>query len=129
MTRTEAKAFHADMINAVNDVLKKYNVIRKSSNLTFGETESKLTITVGELTSTGEVKVDADKDFIARYALDMPRNKGKLPKTIIGATAQVRNLGEVTIIDFSTKAHKYPFIVKVKSSGVVYKVPADSISF
>ena len=128
MNRTEATSLHRELDAAIKAVLDKYNLTLTRNNLSFGEREVKLTVTMEQLNADGTHKADDYTENMLRHELTMCGVKN-IPTTIVGS--KVKSLsGEIfTITGYNRRAPKYPIEAQRVKTGQMYKMSGRGLQF
>lgn len=128
MTKTEAKNLHSDLTNAIQTILNKYNIIMRKNNLSFGEREVRLNISMEQLNTDGSHKADDYTENMLRHEFTMLGIKN-IPSTIVGS--KVKTLwGEVyTITGYNRRAQKYPIEARSMRTGQMFKLTGRNVQF
>lgn len=128
MTRTEATSLHRELDAAIKNILGKYNLTLTRNNLSFGERDVKLTVTMEQLNTDGTHKADDITERLLSFEL---RSSGvkNIPATIVGSKVKTLS-GEVfTITGYNRKAKKYPIEAQRVKTGQMYKMRANGLQF
>lgn len=128
MNKTEATKFHNELTAALAPILKKYNITMRRNNLSFGEREVKLSITMEQFNTDGTHKADDYTERQLRQELTALGVKN-IPTTIVGS--KVKSLmGETyTITGYNRRAQKYPIEAQSVRTGQMYKLTGRGLQF
>lgn len=125
MTRTEAKAFHAEISRAIEMVCKKYHLITRKSNVGFNEREVTVSLRFEQTAEDGTHKSDPITEELLRREFAELGYKS-LPKNLVGAKVKSFDGKLYTITGYNGKAPKYPIEIesadgrRYRSSGKGY---------
>ena len=132
MDKNTINAFRKDFAEAVKALETKYQVAIAIPSISYNEISLSAKMTVTSTSATGEKLVDHQalaqknaKAGLALFFVSLSKNQ-KVPDVIIGKDCVLTNGQLGKIVDFDSKKHKYPFIVKC-ADGKTYKVPATHI--
>ena len=118
-----------DIHNEIKDFLKtlegKYGISFTGVRCRYNSSKITYTLEGRALGANDEIKLSAVEENAARWALGNQGNN--IPGSIIGKRVNVRGIGDGTIIDFSKRSPKYPFVVE-DDNGAQWKVAGDNIT-
>ena len=118
-----------DIHNEIKDFLKtlegKYGISFTGVRCRYNSSKITYTLEGRALGANDEIKLSSVEENAARWALG---NQGSnIQGSIIGKRVNVRGIGDGTIIDFSKRSPKYPFVVE-DDNGAQWKVAGDNIT-
>lgn len=118
-----------DIHNEIKDFLKtlegKYGISFTGVRCRYNSSKITYTLEGKALGANDEIKLSSVEENAARWALgDQGRN---IQGSIIGKRVNVPGLGDGTIVDFSKRSPKRPFIVE-DDNGAQWKVAGENIT-
>lgn len=126
MTKEMARELNAEFGKMVEDFCRRHNLEKVKCNLLYSDASLEWKVSTSALDANGERKIDPVTESRAQWFL---MKKGiKAPEKILGTYADVLGLGRCKIVDFNSRAPKYPFSVET-SSGEIYRTGARTIKF
>lgn len=125
MNKQTCVDFRKDFSEAVKKLEEKYGMSIQLGNIRFTENSLSSKIEAFEKTENGEKPFDKAANAKAKLELKYSGLFEDLPDVVIGANVQLSNGENGVLIDYKSKAHKYPFIVKVGNNQ--YKVSIKQI--
>ena len=128
MTREEAKNFSNDINSAIESVLRKYNLTKKSGGVKFGEREVKFNITMEQLNNDGSYKADPYTETMLKHEFSTWGIQS-IPSTIVGSKIRSFSGKEFVITGYNRKAQKYPVEAQEIKTGQMYKMSARGLQF
>lgn len=123
-----------DIHNEIKDFLKtlegKYGISFTGVRCRYNSSKITYTLEGKALGANDEIKLSAAEENAARWALGSQGNN--IQGSIIGKRVKVPGLGapgigEGTIVDFSKRSPKYPFVVE-NDMGTLFKVAGSDIT-
>ena len=118
-----------DIHNEIKDFLKtlegKYGISFTGVRCRYNSSKITYTLEGRALGANDEIKLSSAEENAARWALGNQGNN--IQGSIIGKRVNVRGIGDGTIIDFSKRSPKYPFVVE-DDNGAQWKVAGDNIT-
>ena len=118
-----------DIHNEIKDFLKtlegKYGISFTGVRCRYNSSKLTYTLEGRALGANDEIKLSSVEENAARWALGNQGNN--IQGSIIGKRVNVRGIGDGTIIDFSKRSPKYPFVVE-DDNGAQWKVAGDNIT-
>lgn len=113
--KTKAKDLHSKFLRVLNDFASEHNLeITGSPSARYNETEisfNKINLKLKGIQSSTELRKE---------------RRASMMGVEIGGKYHIPSLGEVTVVDYNTRARKYPFIVK-DDTGKQYKVSENQL--
>lgn len=126
MTKEMAHELNVEFGKMVEEFCRKHNLEKVNCRLTYNDASLEWKVSTSALDTNGERKIDPVTESRAQWFL---MKKGiKAPEKILGTYANVLGLGRCKIVDFNSRAPKYPFSVET-SSGETYRTGAHTIKF
>lgn len=126
MTKEMARELNVEFGKMVEEFCRKHNLEKVNCRLTYSDASLEWKVSTSALDANGERKIDPVTESRAQWFL---MKKGiKAPEKILGTYANVLGLGRCKIVDFNSRAPKYPFSVET-SSGETYRTGAHAIKF
>lgn len=121
------------MVNDIHDELKdflktlegKYGLSFTGLRVRYNSSKLTCSLEGKALDVNNEIKLSAAEENTARWALGNQGNN--IQGSIIGKRVNVPGLGDGTIVDFSKRSPKRPFIVE-DDNGAQWKVAGDNIT-
>ena len=118
-----------DIHNEIKDFLKtlegKYGISFTGVRCRYNSSKITYTLEGRALGANDEIKLSSVEENAARWALGNQGNN--IQGSIIGKRVNVCGIGDGTIIDFSKRSPKYPFVVE-DDNGAQWKVAGDNIT-
>lgn len=126
MTKEMAHELNVEFGKMVEEFCRKHNLEKVNCRLIYSDASLEWKVSTSALDANGERKIDQVTESRAQWFL---MKKGiKAPEKILGTYANVLGLGRCKIVDFNSRAPKYPFSVET-SSGETYRTGAHTIKF
>lgn len=126
MTKEMARKLNAEFGMMVEEFCRKHNLEKIQCRLSYNDASLDWKVSTNALDVNGERKVDPVVESRAKWCLT--KNGIDAPEKVIGAYANVLGLGRCKIVDFNSRAPKYPFSVET-SSGETYRTSVRTIKF
>lgn len=121
-----ARALNAEFGMMVEEFCRKHNLEKVQCRLSYNDASLDWKVSTSSLDANGERKIDPVVENRAKWCLT--KNGINAPEKVIGAYANVLGLGRCKIVDFNSRAPKYPFSVET-SSGETYRTSVRTIKF
>lgn len=126
MTRETARKLNEEFGMMVEEFCRKHNLEKVHCRLSYNDASLDWKVSTSALDANGERKIDPATESRAQWCLI--KHGIKAPEKIIGTYANVIGLGRCKIIDFNSRAPKYPFSVET-ASGQVFRTGTHTIKF
>ena len=127
MTNKEAQRFHEELLHAIEGVLKKFNLIRNTSNVTYSDTSVRFSMSMDQLDEDGMRKADEYTEMMLHHLL-LSENIQNVPEKIIGSRFHYAGqLKTFTICGYNSRAQSYPLLFT--DGKKTYKGKCASIVF
>ena len=117
--------FREDFSEVIKKLEEKYGMSIQLGNIRFTENSLSSKIEAFEKTENGEKPFDKAANAKAKWELKYSGLFEDLPEVVFGANIHLLNDEKGILIDYKSKSHKYPFIVKVGTKQ--YKVSIHQI--
>lgn len=118
-----------DIHNEIKDFLKtlegKYGISFTGVRCRYNSSKLTYTLEGKALGANDEIKLSAVEENAARWALGNQGNN--IQGSVIGKRVHVPGLGDGTIVDFSKRSPKRPFIIE-DDNGKQWKVAGENIT-
>ena len=122
MTLEKVKIIHAEMDKALKEIMLKYDLTTESSRTTYNDDGFSFSYKVLERSGVESKQNNAEnnlKDCLACFGVNLPKYIGT--RFVISGTTY-------EIIDYSTRAKKYPIIYRSVNTGTQYKCSPDYLA-
>lgn len=126
MTKEMAYELNVEFGQMVEEFCRKHNLKKINCRLSYNDVSLDWKVSTNALDANGERKIDPAVESRAKWFLT--RHGIEAPEKVLGTYADVIGLGRCKIVDFNSRAQKYPFSVET-SSGKIYRTSTYTIKF